>query len=666
MNAADDFENKPLYSSRIIDTYIKLIKKKYDYIDVEELLSYADMKSYEVADQGHWFSQRQIDLFHERLVQVTNNPEIAREAGRYAASPESIGVMRQYVLGMIGPKKVAEKIHKITENFTISSVFESKSIDSNTVEITVTPKPGVHEKFFQCENRIGNFEAIALGFKSKRPHIEHPECLFKGDKVCRYIISWEKTEADLWGRITNIVGIVLMSICIIMLIKDPLFTLKTVAPLSAVIFLIVALYSEKTYQKDLKKSLEYQMNSADKLIEQININYNNALVTNEIGQAISRHTTTEDILSNIIRISERRLGYDRGIILLANSDKTRLIFRAGFGYTEDQLKLFQETRFHLDNPDSKGVFVVAFHEQKPFLINNIREIQSDLSKRSLSFAQNLGSLSFVCCPIVCEGESLGIFALDNKHTKRVLVQSDVSLLMGIATSIGISLRNADLLEARNRQFKSFIQVLAASIDARDPLTAGHSEKVTEYALGICDELGLSKDYTEMIRVAALLHDYGKIAIPDSILKKKGLLSDQERDIVKIHATRTREILEQVNFQGIFSLVPEIAGCHHEKLDGSGYPNGLKGDDIPLGSRIIAVADIFEAITAKRHYRDPMPLNEAFGILRQECGDHLDKDIVEAFWRFFTRSFENNLVDSMPQKSDSQSEEPFDVPKVLSI
>jgi HD-GYP domain-containing protein (c-di-GMP phosphodiesterase class II) len=168
------------------------------------------------------------------------------------------------------------------------------------------------------------------------------------------------------------------------------------------------------------------------------------------------------------------------------------------------------------------------------------------------------------------------------------------------------------------------------------MTSGHSAKVTEYALGISDEMGLPKDYREAIRVAALLHDYGKIGIPDTILKKPGRLTDEEYEIVKTHTDKTRRILEQINFEGIYSLVPEIAGCHHEKFDGSGYPNGLIGDEIPLGSRIIAVADFFEAITAERHYRGPMELDKAFDLLLDGAGRRFDPEVVDALCRFYAR------------------------------
>ena len=213
----------------------------------------------------------------------------------------------------------------------------------------------------------------------------------------------------------------------------------------------------------------------------------------------------------------------------------------------------------------------------------------------------------------------------------------MSLLMGITSVLGISIRNAELIEARERQFTSILQTLAASIDARDNLTAGHSEKVTRFALGICDELELPNDYREIIRVAALLHDYGKIGVPDSILKKPGKLTPEEFEIVKTHAARSERILNEINFEGIFSKVPEIAGAHHERFDGGGYPNGLKGEEIPLCARIIALSDVFEAVTAKRHNRNPMQLDKALQLIQEESGRQFDKKIVDAFFSYYSKT-----------------------------
>ncbi len=623
----------PLYNSRIIDNYIKLIRKRYPRIDIEAFLESVDITPYQVADEGHWFTQNQVNRFHEKLSQVTQNENIAREAGRFSASPGAIGLMRPYILGMISPAKTYELLGKATKKFTKSAEYQSKKIASNKVEICVTPRNGVQEKPFQCENRIGFFEAITMIFTNKFAQIDHPECVFRGGTCCRYIVSWEKSFSELWKKARNYAVLLFVLLCSILIFFDPFFTLSVIFPVSVLVIFLLTSISERTDKVELQKSLNHLRDLSDQMLEKIEINYNNALMTNEVGLAISRHTNIDDILSNIIKISEKRLDYDRAMILLANPERTRLQFRAGFGYSGQQYQLIKDAEFHLDKPDSKGIFVVSFHEQKPFLVNNINEIEGKLSPRSLAFSKTLGSKSFICCPIICENESIGIFAVDNVSSKRPLIQSDISLLIGIASVLGVSIRNAELLEARERQFQSILKTLAASIDARDPLTAGHSEKVTQYALGICEELNVEKEFYDMIRVAALLHDYGKIGVPDALLKKPRRLTAEEYEVIKTHAEKTRKILEKVNFEGIFSQVPEIAGSHHEKIDGSGYPRGLKGDEIPLGAKIIAVADFFEAITAKRHYRNPMPFEKAARLLRNESGIHFDQNIVDAFFRY---------------------------------
>ncbi|RJP75510.1 MAG: HD domain-containing protein [Desulfobacteraceae bacterium] len=634
-------DEKPLYNSRIIGTYIKLIANKYSYINVTELLEYSGMTPYEVEDQGHWFTQKQVDLFYERLVKLTGNFNIAREAGLYAASPDAIGSVRQYVLGMIGPYRVCEMIGKTTANLTRSSRYDSRKISANKVEILVTPRNGVEEKPFQCENRKGFFEAIFKVFDNKIPKIEHPECMFKGDDVCRYIISWETQFSTIWRKACNYIAVFAFIVFSGSLFLFPVERLLEFSPFAMLIVLLLSLLTmvgERMEKNEMKESLNNLNDSTDQLLEQIEINYNNARLINEIGQAISMHTEMEDVLAKVIQITEKRLDFDRGLILLANKEKTRLEFRAGFGYRDDKLTFLKNASFHLNRSESKGIFVVAFREQKPYLINDIDMIGNTLSLRSLQFAKKLGSQSFICCPIVCDGEPLGILAVDNIKTKRPLLQSDMNLLMGIAPVIGVSIRNAELLKARTEQMNSILEVMAASIDARDPMTAGHSKKVKEYALGICEELGLSSDYSEVVGVAASLHDYGKIGVPDSLLKKEGKLTEEEYEIIKTHAEKTRKILSQMKFEGMLRQVPEIAGSHHEKLDGSGYPVGLKGDEIPLGAQIIAVADFFEAITANRHYRNPMPIDRAFRLLRNEANIHFRQKIIEAFTRYYTKKY----------------------------
>ncbi len=627
---------KPLYNSRILNTYIEFTKINYPYVNIQDLLKYAQVESYQISDEGHWFTQEQHDRFHEKLVELTGNKDIAREVGRYAASSKGAGLLKQYALTWIGPLMAYSMLGHVTSKFTRSFVYQSRKVSPNTVEITVTPQEGVQEKLYQCENRLGMFQAIVDIFDYKISRTDHTECIFKGGKVCRYIISWEASPSSFWKRVRNI-SVVLSLLAGGVLI--PLFPWDTIVILSILlVFISLSYVINLSEKKELKTTINNFRVLAEQQIDQIDINYKNALMINEIGQAISKKLNINDILENIMRALEIRLDYDRGMILLANPEKTRLIYSAGYGVNEEQLKVIRTTFFHLDNPESKGVFVLCFHSQKPFLINDVDQLQGNISEKSFEFLRGTGSKSFVCCPIIYEKDSLGVLVVDNIVKKRDLTQTDISIMLGIAPQIGISINNALLIEQQKAQFNSILRVLAASIDARDPLTAGHSEKVTEYSIGIAKELGFGEDYCEVIGIAGLLHDYGKLGVRDDILKKAGKLTTEEYLEIQSHALKTKLILDQMNFSGNYSDIPLLAGSHHEKMDGSGYPNGLKGDEIPLGARIIAVADVFEALTAKRHYRDPMNIDEAIRHLREGINTAFDQKIVEAFLKYYQKAY----------------------------
>jgi len=628
-------EEPQLYNSRIIDNYIKLIKARYPYINVDELLQFAGMESYQVADEGSWFTQSQINKFQEKLSQLTDKKDIAREAGAYAASPDALGFMRRYILGLIGPQNAYELVGKYASRFTKSATFTSKRVAPDKVEIIVKPNEGVQERPFQCENRFGYWEAISKIFNYKIKAITHPECIFKGGEVCRYEVSWYTAYSTLVSKIRDFstLALTISSIFILFLFSEHIFVLYLLVSLTCVSLL--NWYVKKLEVKELQNAVENLSWTSENLIEQVNINYENSLMINEIGQALSKENDLEGILSKVINILHTRLDYDRGLILLSNEANNRLISRAGYGYDFDELnKFMMSSGFNLDREDSRGVFVTCYHQQKPILVNNIDEIKNDLSARSLEFAKAMGVKSFICCPIVYENDSIGVLAVDNLKSKRKLLQRDINLLMGIAPQIAVGIKNINLVESRIKQFQSILQALVASTEARDPITAGHSERVTEYAVGICVQLGLPTDYTDMIRVAASLHDYGKIGVDDAILKKPGRLTNEEYNHIKTHADKSRKILERINFDGIYKEVPRVAASHHEKLDGTGYPDGLADEDIPFGGKIIAVADVFEALTSKRHYRDPMPVNKAFDFLVENIGNHFDKTCVEAFINYY--------------------------------
>jgi len=223
---------------------------------------------------------------------------------------------------------------------------------------------------------------------------------------------------------------------------------------------------------------------------------------------------------------------------------------------------------------------------------------------------------------------IGVFQCVNRR-EGAFGDEDVKFIQAIAAQAAIYIQNTRLFEARKKMFDSLVATLAETIESRDPLTAGHSRNVMKYAVLIARKLGLSAEETEVIRYAALLHDYGKIGVPDNILRKPSALSAEEYEIIKTHVLYTEQILARIHFEAALRAVPTVAAHHHERLNGSGYPKGLRGDEISAGGRIIAVADVFDAMTSRRHYRGPMTVPEVIKIIEDDAGTALDADAVAA-------------------------------------
>jgi len=172
--------------------------------------------------------------------------------------------------------------------------------------------------------------------------------------------------------------------------------------------------------------------------------------------------------------------------------------------------------------------------------------------------------------------------------------------------------------------------LARAAEFRDPETGAHIQRMARYSALIAERLGMTSSQVSNILLAAPMHDVGKLGIPDHILLKPGRLSPEERTIMMRHATIGHDILKD-SASPVVQLGASIALSHHEKFDGSGYPNGLSGDDIPVEGRIVAVADVFDAITSVRPYKDSWPLEDAFGFLRDGRGKHFDPACIDVFF-----------------------------------
>ena len=362
-----------------------------------------------------------------------------------------------------------------------------------------------------------------------------------------------------------------------------------------------------------------------------------------VARTLAAETSLELLLKTVAEEIKKVLDADRCTVFLLDRSTNELVSKIALGMGT------QELRF----PADKGL---AGYVAQSGEIINIKDAYSDARfNQDIDRETGYKTKTILCMPIWnMKHEILGVFQVLNKQNG-TFSKEDEDVLIAIGSSAGIAIENAKLFESQqfmiNQQkelFKSFIDTLAASIDARDKITAGHSNRVKMYSELICDVMDTDEKTKANIIHAAVLHDIGKIGIRDAVLQKNGKLTDDEYKHIQEHVKITYDILNRVYISDEFKEVAEIASSHHEKYDGTGYFRKLKGEEIPFGGRVLAVSDVFDAITSKRHYRDKMPIKNALEIIKSGAWQHFDGNIVEAFFKIHL----DRLVDVFLSEVDS--------------
>ncbi len=346
----------------------------------------------------------------------------------------------------------------------------------------------------------------------------------------------------------------------------------------------------------------------------------------KISRSITALTDIDALLKVIAEETKNAIQADRCTVFLWDKDTDELWSKVALGMDSSQ-----EIRF----PADKGLagYVVKTGES----LNIVDAYNDSRFNPEVDTKTGYRTKTILCMPIMNNNrEIIGAFQVLNK-IDGVFTKNDEDLLVAIGGSASIALENAQLFDQQLQLyreqkllFESFIDTLATSIDARDRITAGHSTRVRMYATLLAQAIGMDKKDVSLLEKAAILHDIGKIGIRDSVLQKDGKLTDEEYKHIQEHVRITHNILNKIYMSPDFRIITEMACSHHEKWDGTGYYRHLKGEEITIGGRILAVADVFDAITSKRHYRDKMPIAKVIDILVSGAGSHFDKHLVDVF------------------------------------
>jgi HD-GYP domain-containing protein (c-di-GMP phosphodiesterase class II) len=314
-------------------------------------------------------------------------------------------------------------------------------------------------------------------------------------------------------------------------------------------------------------------------------------------------------------------GSDRASIMLLEND--------GYMHIKNSIGIPKNIAANTKVKVGSGISGKVAKTGEPIIISKGYKIPGSV-KRSM---RGLGLKSALSIPLMSDGAVQGVLNLGKYKSRHLFDKDDAELLLILAYEAGTAINNCRLFEEMQALYEGSIFSLAAAIDARDHYTHGHSSRVSEIALAIGRFLKLPVETLKNIRLASLLHDIGKIGVPDSILLKPGRLTEKEFEVIKKHPVYAVNILKHL--PRLKDIVP-IVYHEHEHYDGKGYVEGLRADKIPVESRIIAVADAYEAMTSNRPYRKSMSKKNAIKEIKRNSGTQFDPAIVNVFLKVVKR------------------------------
>jgi len=341
----------------------------------------------------------------------------------------------------------------------------------------------------------------------------------------------------------------------------------------------------------------------------------------EASKQLNSNIEIEEVFQNILLQMVHIVGAEAGTLWVLNKEQEEIKAVAAYGPSAS-------TILNIKMKKDEGIVGKVIVTGQPQLIEDVAE-DSNWANR-VDSTSGFITKSMITVPLMVKNDVLGALQLLNKKETAFFTEHDITLAVALANQSALALHNSQMYDELYRMFLSMIRTLAKVLDARDPYTAGHSERVAEYSLWIAKRLGLETHLCDELYKAALLHDIGKIGIQDDILRKPERLTNEEFEIIKQHTVIGADILSNMEPKSAMLHAIQTARSHHERMDGSGYPDKLAGNEIPLFARIVGVADSFDAMTTTRSYSKGLTFQQAVSELERCKHTLFDGEVVSAF------------------------------------
>ena len=341
----------------------------------------------------------------------------------------------------------------------------------------------------------------------------------------------------------------------------------------------------------------------------------------EVGTLLNSTLDQNVVRKMAMEAITRLMNAEVGSLLLVDEENKELYFEVALGDKGERVK---EIRLKI----GEGIAGWVAEHGKSLLLQDVRK--DPRFYKSADQKTEFVTRDMVCVPVKVKDKVIGVLQAINR-AEGVFTEDDVELFQLFSNQVAIALDNARLYEEIRETFFATAEALAEAIEKRDPYTGGHTKRVVNYCLVAAKYMNLTPEELEILKLSAILHDVGKIGVEDRILRKPGNLDDEEAKIMKMHPLLGAEIMRHI--RQLKDLIPGMLH-HHERPDGKGYPEGLKGRDIPIVARIISAADTYDAMTTNRPYRKGLSHQTAIDEIKKEAGAQFDKEVAEAFVKAF--------------------------------
>ena len=338
----------------------------------------------------------------------------------------------------------------------------------------------------------------------------------------------------------------------------------------------------------------------------------------EVSKKVGSVPRMAQLLDQVIKMTQKTLNAAAASVLLYGEDEKELFFEVASGPVGQALKRVKVST-------ESGIAGQVARTGKPVIVNDVNRDRN--FSREIDDATGFVTRSLVCVPLMVNRRIIGVIEVLNKRDGSDFTEHDLEAVVSVAATAAMAIENTRLHQSILEAYKGTIGALVSAIDAKDPYTRGHSRRVMKYALMGGTQLSLPPAEMETLEYAGILHDIGKIAIDDKILNKPGTLSPVEWEMMREHPVRGANLLKGIQF---LEKASKLVLHHHERYDGTGYPAGIKGATIPMGARLIAVADAFDTMTTKRSYRRALSVDYALSEIYGCSGTQFCPMAVSAF------------------------------------